>query len=249
MQFLKNLELGKIKLEFREDFEKGNSIQIRILRKNLSRESLKEAFRLEIKGGKQILRGEDWVLQKEGKKRYILFFSDKEPSDVAIENTLRFVLAQECPENGGILLHSSSACLGKRGICFIGKSGSGKTTILKLLKKFKPLNDDLNLLFLSDEEPCIFPLPILSRNVFYPVIKAEAMFILNKSEKDECKKIKKEDAWTEIISCLPFLHFSSSILKKGLKVLEKILDYLPVYRLYFSLNGKVEEKIFEFLRV
>jgi hypothetical protein len=249
MQFLENLELGRVKLEFKEDFGRGDSIEVRVMKKNLRRENLKEVFRFETKGRKQVLRGENWILKRERKKRYTLFFSDKEPSDVAIENTLRFVLSQEYPENGGVLVHSSSACLGKCGVCFIGKSGSGKTTILKLFKKFKPLNDDLNLLFLSDEKPWIFPLPILSRNTFYPLIKADALFILNKSEKDEIKKIKKEDGLTEIVSCLPFLHFSPSNFKKGLKVLEKILDYAPVYRLYFSLNGKVEEKIFELIRV
>jgi len=249
MQLLKDLELGEIRIKFREEFGKGDSVEVRVLRKDLEKEVMKEVFRFEMGEGKQTLRGENWLLRREGKKRYTLFFSQEEPPEVAIENTLRFVLAQECPERGGILLHSSSAFAGHIGICFIGKSGSGKTTILSLLKKFKSLNDDLNILFLSGEKPRIFPLPVLSRNIFYPAVKAEALFLLKKSKRDEIKKIRKEEGLTEIISCLPFLHFSPSAFEKGIKVLEKILDYLPVYRLYFSLNGKVEEEICNLLRV
>jgi len=249
MQLLKDLEVGGTKIQFREDFEEGDSIQVKVLKKDLRREVMSEVFRFEVSKGKQILRGANWLLQRERKKRYTLFFSDRVPPQVAIENTLRFVLAQECPERGGILLHSSSAFREEAGICFIGKSGSGKTTILTLLKQFKPLNDDLNVLFLSDEKPFIIPLPILSRGVFYPAVKADALFILNKSKRDEIKKMRKEDGLTEIISCLPFLHFSPSAFKKGIEVLEKILEYVPLYRLYFSLNGKVEEEICKVLRI
>ncbi len=248
MQFLKSLNLGGIRFEFRKNFVKGNFPQVRVLRKNIKREIMKEVFRIEIRNKKPVLMGEDWLLQKEDGKRYTLFFIDKAPPDVAIENTMRFVLAQEAPGNGGILVHSSSAYFEGNGVCFIGKSGAGKTTILKLLKSFQPLNDDLNLLFFSKEKLFIFPLPVLSKNIFYPAVPVRFIFILNKSRRDELKKIKKEDALTEMLSCLPFLHFSPFTLKTGIKVLEKILDCISVYRLNFSLNGKAEEKIFGLIR-
>lgn len=243
------IDFDVIKLEFRRDFKKrrDNSIQVRVVRRELERKALKEVFKLEMINGSPSLRGEDWLLRKEGRKRYTLFFGDKNPSEISVENTMRFVIAQEAPEIGGVLIHSSSAHLEGKGFCFIGSSGAGKTTIVKLFKKFKSLNDDLNLLFFSEEKLCIFPLPILSKKIFYPIVDASALFILNKSQKDEVIKIKKGDAFAEMISCLPFIHLSQSSLRKGFEILEKILDYVPLYRLNFSLNGKVEEKIFNLI--
>lgn len=244
MHFSKKVEAGVLSVEFSNISGRGNrnTLEILVLKREVEPIHIPEVFIVETSCERISLRGKNWMLKKEG-EQFLLIHSGPEPSDVALENSLRFVLALEYPKRGGILIHSSSAGINGKGVCFVGKSDAGKTTVLKLLKRFTPFNDDLNILYLSEGEVHLQPLPRVTGEISFPTLKVETIFLLVKGNNDLAKKLKRSEAYPEILSCVPFVHYSRETLEKTLEVLKKILDRLHIYRLEFTLYGRCEEEI------
>jgi hypothetical protein len=66
------------------------------------------------------------------------------PSIYAFDACLRVLLCTLMPLRGGLLLHASALIAsGKRGFVFAGRSGSGKTTIARMLARNRILNDEI----------------------------------------------------------------------------------------------------------
>lgn len=238
------LTLKKLKRDGFEIFIQGREtrVKIEVILEKVSVIGLKiNDFPYQIfdEKGKIIMRGWDWETFKVKRRFYVIRHLGKAPSDISIHNSLRFIFALELPWLGGFLLHSSSAVYRESAVCFSGKSGAGKTTILKISRQLKGLDDDMNVV-LYDREVLLYPFPYR-----YGVIKGfplKYIFLLRKG-KNYVREVPYEVAMTEILSCMPFVHTSTSLLKKSMEVLENILEKIKVYELYFLTNGGWEEKI------
>ena len=70
-----------------------------------------------------------------------------QPRPVVVEAAVRIAFALALPRRDGLLLHSSGAAFGERGLLFLGPSGAGKSTIERLLRAREPapvsLGDEL----------------------------------------------------------------------------------------------------------
>lgn len=223
--------------------KKGRKEVIKVISKKFDLNPIKIVnfpFQILDKKGKIFMRGENWETAKMIDNLYVIKHGNNTPSDICVHNSLRFILANELPGRNGLLIHSSSALYKGTALCFAGKSGSGKTTIINLLKRMSPLHDDMNII-IHNEEILLYPFPQKYGNVKgFPL---KHLFILKKGKMDRVKKIPHEFAIADILSCVPFIHTSTTLMKKAIKVLENILEKVNVYELYFTLNGDWEEKI------
>ena len=70
-------------------------------------------------------------------------------SPYSIDSLVRVVYSIMCVENSGLLLHSSGVAVGERAFLFAGKTGAGKSTVIKKLAGLKNTGQEIK--FLSDE--------------------------------------------------------------------------------------------------
>ena len=65
------------------------------------------------------------------------------PAHWVVESALRVAVSLLLPRRNGLLLHASGVVEAGRGHVFAGRSGAGKTTMVRLLAPRPPLGDDL----------------------------------------------------------------------------------------------------------
>lgn len=91
------------------------------------------------------------------------------------------------------IVHASSCLINGRAVLFTGKSGAGKSTIVKLLQgAYRPLCDDMAILQKKDKELYLYQVPYEEKNRYpksnkpYPV---SHIYVLKKHDTTEIKAI------------------------------------------------------------
>ncbi len=158
-----------------------------------------------------------------------------------LENIIYFLLSQ----NRGLVIHSSAIKYKDNGYLFVGKSGSGKSTVVKLLShKFTPLTDDTTIIRRVKNQVFIYQHPFIEKN-YYPKtngkVKLKRVYFLKKSNTNKIDKLKnKEQIFNKLIRQLTV---SDSIMVKLLMQFVDNQDYF--YTLSFVNN---QDKITEFFQ-
>lgn len=115
---------------------------------------------------------------------------------------LRSAILLLLQKHPGFMIHSSSAKVGTKAYVFVGKSGAGKTTTMRLLsKKFRPLGDDSSIIkkegarFYSYQTPLFENIWKIERGgKRYDLGK---IIFLKKSKEFKLEKIKNKSAILE----------------------------------------------------
>lgn len=153
---------------------------------------------------------------------------------------LEDILYEKLAESNGFGIHSSSVVINNNAYLFLGKSGAGKSTIVKLLEnKFRPLSDDLSIVKKVNKEYFVYQLPVIEKNPriwkssrSYPLKK---IFFLHK------------DTSTKIIEAISIKNIKKNINTQVLKTHPKktqidkvICDFVvsgtKFYDLWFEMN-------------
>lgn len=149
----------------------------------------------------------------------------------------------------GFLIHSSSVLINNRAYIFLGKSGSGKSTIVTFLKRIsKVFSDDLSLIKKDqDNQMYIFPNPFDKRiiiprtNMKYPIM---FFFFIKKSPKTEIKKIDSlEDFVSNFLPQISLYKRANKIFNIPFNCLNQI--YINSYYFYFKKDSKDTESYFK----
>jgi len=109
------------------------------------------------------------ILRKQFPRNYYISFLEKKKNNLFtiyydsyhLKNILKLLLSELVYKHNGLILHGSSVIYKDKAILFLGKSGSGKTTTLNLLKeKTVPFTDDISIVRLINKEYYVFPSPL-----------------------------------------------------------------------------------------
>ena len=157
--------------------------------------------------------------------------------DRGIENFLRPLVASYVLAHGGLLLHGAGVVRGGRAYVFFGPSGSGKTTVTHLSPDDLILSDDLTLVVASRDGFRAAGIPfgmahhhVPDTNASFPIA---ALVRLVQSPDVRRERIEGGRALAEVASCLPFVHQEGGEAAAALGACERLLEQVPVYRLFF----------------
>ena len=146
--------------------------------------------------------------------------------------------------NNKLILHGSSIYLSssKNGFAFLAKSGTGKSTHVRMLKKaFKDeinyVNDDKPFLSYENGSFFLYGSPWngkehLSNNI---KIELKGMFILERSKTNEVSPLSPKDA---ILGLGKQLHFPKGMeeTSKASSILVALAKTIPTYKLKVNMN-------------
>lgn len=171
-------------------------------------------------------RKEDYLLKVlAGNERYFLF---------AVENFLRWVIANRALSNNGLLLHASSKVIDNEAHIFLGNHGAGKSTAVSLIEEGFTIADDVALIMLKENSCFAYTMPAVTKFIQKEReigrYEIKAFYKLIKSDENKLKKMAKPLAFAVIVSSIPFLVNTN----RHHYIAKNLIERLPVYELYFK---------------
>ncbi len=152
------------------------------------------------------------------------------------EYGLRCLYAFMVFTSGGILVHASGIIIDQIGYLFIGKSGAGKSTIVRNSKDKEILGDDMLVVFPSGEGWHVMATPFTNPDLQGIKPKRAQLGNLNylrKSLSTYCEEIPSSEALAELVANVPVV---PSIPEFTLEVIDrcrKIVNEISCRKLYF----------------
>lgn len=151
-------------------------------------------------------------------------------------------------QNNGFLLHSSSLAKKGVGYLFIGKHGSGKSTIIKLAKykqDYKPFNDDYAIIRKINDEFLLFSSPFLEKNkiaIKNDSAKVTKIFFIKKAKFTKIEKLDVQTTYQYLLGNLLTIQvikglkrkYSQKYLNSLMTLVYSFAKSVDAYRLYFT---------------
>lgn len=177
-----------------------------------------------------------------------------ENSDNYVEIIMSLLkIADELPERNKLLLHGALIAWKQNGYIFTAPSGTGKTTHVRLWKKYlgsdvEIINGDKPILEVDEEKIIAYGTPWagkerLQKNSYVPV---KGICFLRQSEKNEIHKLSKKEA---LFLLLPQIYVASDCQKAGrtLELLDKMLGIVPVYEFGCNISEQAVKCSFDII--
>lgn len=143
----------------------------------------------------------------------------------------------------GLYIHASAVKVGSSAYIFLGDSGAGKSTIVRILsKKYTPLGDDSIFLKKEGGKFYFYQTPFLEKNAWierkpekYNIGK---VFFLKKSDKIEVVKLEDKEKAAQLFSS-QLISNKGEVVKQMKNILE-FVKYNDFYYLAFNLDDEEE---------
>lgn len=149
----------------------------------------------------------EFFFQSKHRKNYLLLSRDISSKKILtfyyvsyqqLQLILRTICQKLLTKNKGIILHASASLVNGEARVFLGKSGAGKSTTVKLLSKvFQPLADDIVILKKEGREFYFYQTPFIENNFIsgkslkrYPL---GGVYFIKKSSDYSIDKIKDKN--------------------------------------------------------
>jgi hypothetical protein len=167
----------------------------------------------------------------------------------AMENYLRWTMADLVLQHGGFLLHAAGVVRDGQAFIFFGHSGAGKSTLCSLSEGSPILSDDMIMVlrdgagFRSTTTPFVGVLSQrLKERESFPV---GGLFRIIQSPDVRVANLPRGLAVGMVLSCCPFISDASKRSQVLLPLVEELCTSVPVRELYFrkdpSFWGVVDE--------
>lgn len=172
------------------------------------------------------------------KKRIVTFYH---LSDTQLELILRKVLQILLAKSKGLLIHASASLVGDKAYLFLGQSGAGKSTIIKLLSSNYPsLGDDSAIIKYKEDNYYFYQTPFKEKSewIYRSGIKfpIEKILFLRKSQNFKIDKIKNKEIIAKKL--MQQITIDRDELDGQLKIIAKFIDkFNDFYYLDFSDNS------------
>jgi len=161
---------------------------------------------------------------------------------------LRYILFHLI-QKSGFFMHGAVGIQNNRALLFIGPSGVGKSTIIRMTKKtILPFADDSFIIRQVGDKYLCFQTPFLDKQTWikkksegYPITK---VYLLEQSKDTSIEKTNSREAkdtiFVELIS-------NNAMIKQNSQLLLRFLDqFNEIYKFQFSLNSREVSKALSF---
>jgi len=178
-----------------------------------------------------------------------LELKDENKIGESIDIFLKILYSNILLNNNGIVMHSSNLIINKKGYCFFGGSGSGKTTIsTSAINKSTILSDDVTIIRKIRGKYRIFG-SCFWGNLGFRIdptnssAELRSMYNIIKHKSNILRTINKKYSMLRLLTTASFLPADKRTYKKVLERLDDITDNFPVYELYFKKDCSFWSKI------
>jgi hypothetical protein len=157
---------------------------------------------------------------------------------------LRVLLSALLPRQGGLLLHASAVASAKTGgYVFAGRSGSGKTTIARLLDKAIILNDELCTVRMDKKQGVMVNgTPFWGEMRTGPAhpesFRLAGLYFLKKAPCTVRERLAGKETFMRLLGCVCSFTKKTEETERILCVAERIVALVPAYDLYFRRSAE-----------
>jgi hypothetical protein len=158
----------------------------------------------------------------------------------SFDSLLRVVYTLLLTDFDGFMLHSSGLIAEDRSYLFVGRSGAGKSTILRLLTKstqVSPLSDEL-VIVRKDSAYNAYSTPFWGElspgNAANKSAKIDKTFFLVKSEIDKISRISRSESIKLLLPNVLFFSNNPSYVNRLIETVAKFCNTVGFRKLWFS---------------
>lgn len=149
-------------------------------------------------------------------------------------------------DNWGLLLHSSCAVENNKAHIFSGQSGAGKSTAAKLSAPRELLSDEASIIKITSNEIKVYNSPF--RSEMEPTGQGKpkslaSIQLLNQALENKRVRLKRSDALIQLMDKVFYWVHSPDETARIFGLLNKLVENIPVYELYFQKNNRFWELI------
>jgi hypothetical protein len=152
--------------------------------------------------------------------------------------------AQVLGERGACFVHAAALVKGEDGYLFMGDSGAGKSTFIKLCPEYRALSDDGPIITSRNGEYQVYPSPYhqmdfergLDEEALRMNARIRGLYFLIKDDRPFLERVSKKEAFSMILKrYIHFFPYLSAQAKSALfDLFFEVCDELPMYYLHFS---------------
>lgn len=180
----------------------------------------------------------DFERERSRKKDLAEGFSDREyPEDYLESLAVYRLIAEGMPSYDTILLHGSAVAVGGRGYIFTARSGTGKSTHVRLWREMLGsdavvINDDKPLIRVAEDGITVYGTPWdgkhhLNTNT---CVKLEAVCILERSEENHIRRVSMNEALPMLVK-QTYRPLNPEALARTLILIDRLGKNVKLYRL------------------
>lgn len=189
------------------------------------------------------------IIQPNLKSYFINFFKDISQkkilsyyhiSETQLQIILRTILQRLLVQNRGVLFHASASIVRNKAYIFLGKSGAGKSTSVRLLQaKYYPFADDMLVIKKEKQRYFVYQTPRKEKNAWISKTNNKLtlgkVFFVKQAKVYKIEKIEnKEEITKELVEQL--LTEKQDMEKQLKNIFELVAKFDEFYNLYFSLD-------------
>ena len=178
----------------------------------------------------------------------------KEKSNNYIEIIMTLLkIADELPDRNKFLMHGAVVAWKRRGYIFTAPSGTGKTTHVRLWKKYlgsdvEIINGDKPILEVKEEKIIAYGTPWAGKERFQKntSVPIQGICFLRQSKTNNIRRLNRREA---LLLLLPQIYIMSDSKKAGktLELFGEVLERIPVYEFRCNISKEAVNCSFETL--
>lgn len=178
----------------------------------------------------------------------------KEKSDNYIEIIMTLLkIADELPDRNKFLMHGAVVAWKQRGYIFTAPSGTGKTTHVRLWKKYlgsdvEIINGDKPILEVKEEKIIAYGTPWAGKERFQKntSVPIQGICFLRQGKTNNIRRLNRREA---LLLLLPQIYIMSDSKKAGktLELFSEVLERIPVYEYRCNISKEAVNCSFETL--
>lgn len=161
------------------------------------------------------------------------------PNPYSFDSALRVLYSWALSKNQGLLVHAAGLLHLGRGFIFPGKSGKGKSTLVKSLGKSDALSDELVAFKFIRSKPFLFSTPFwgeLSRQGGQRRAPLAGIFFLNQNPKTYAEPLAPKQAARKLLETVLWFDPSAAATGKVLDCAAKLVESVPCFILNLRKN-------------
>lgn len=178
--------------------------------------------------------------------------TDSSFSDGFIESVCIYRnIAKQLPEYNAFVFHCAAVEYDGKAFCFAAKSGTGKTTHIKLWHnilgdKLKAINGDKPIMRIIDDMIYVCGTPwsgkeMLNTNVTVPL---KSICAISRSETNSIRRLSKHEALNTVLNHI-FIPDKDEVLNKTIDNIAVVIDKIPMWSLKCNISEEAAKLSFD----